>query len=115
MHGSQAQAQPKNEKRNSFGKPYMPHRQPNISQANNLKSKTSNPKATILGHDTKTKPIDPPLIGVGLQPNLIPIITNLTSNPKFVAQILPNKPKATTHPLSKTQNPLLILIQIFNR
>ena len=62
-----------------------------MSQANNLKSKTSNPKAVVLGHAAKTKPTDPPLIGLGLQPDLIPIITNQTSNPKFVAQILLNK------------------------
>ena len=85
-----------------------PQRQPNISQANNLKSSTSNPKATDLGHVAKTKPTELPLIGVVLQPDLIPVITNPTSNPKFVAQILPNNPKPTTHPLSKTQNPLLI-------
>ena len=69
----------------------MPHRQPDMSQANNLKSKTSNPKAAVLGHATKTKPTDPPLIGLRLQPDLIPIITNPTSNPKSIAQILPNK------------------------
>ena len=80
----------------------MPHRLLDISQANNLKSKTSNPKATVLGHAAKTEPTDPPLIEVGLQLDLIPIITNPTSNPKSVAQILPNKPKPTTHPLSKT-------------
>ena len=96
------------EKRNSFEKPCMPHRQPDISQANNVKSKTSNPKAIVLGHAAKKKPTDPPLIRVGLQPDLIPIITNPTSNPNSVAQILPNKPTPTTHPLSKTQNPLLI-------
>ena len=62
-----------------------------MSQANNLKSRTSNPKAAILGHATKTKPTDPPLIGLRLQLNLIPIITNPTSNPKSIAQILPNK------------------------
>ena len=62
-----------------------------MSQANNLKSKTSNPKTTILGHATKTKPKDPSLIGLGHQPGLIPIIINPTSNPKSVAQILPNK------------------------
>ena len=62
-----------------------------MSQANNLKSKTSNPKPAVLGHAAKTKPTDPPLIKLGLQPDLIPIITNPTSNPKFVAQILPNK------------------------
>ena len=83
-------------------KPYIPHRQLDISQANNLKSKTSNPKATVLGHAAKTKPMDPPLFGVGFQPDLIPIITNPTSNPKSVAQILPNKAKPTAHPLSKT-------------
>ena len=62
-----------------------------MSQANNLKSKTLNPKAVISGHATKTKPTDPSLIGLRLQPDLIPIITNPTSNPKSVAQILPNK------------------------
>ena len=62
-----------------------------MSQANNLKIKTLNPKATVLGHATKTKPTNPPLIRLGLQPDLIPIITNPTSNPKSVAQILLNK------------------------
>ena len=86
----------------------MPHKQPDLSQANNLKSKTSNPKTTVLGYAAKIKPTYPPLIGVGLQPNLIPKITNPTSNPKSVAQILPNMLKPTTRPLSKTQNPPLI-------
>ena len=62
-----------------------------MSQANILKSTTSNPKATVLGHAAKTKPMDPPLIGLGLQPDLMPIITNPTSNPKSVAQIQRNK------------------------
>ena len=62
-----------------------------MSQANNLKSKTSNPKTAVLGHATKTKPKDPSLIELGHQPGLIPIIINPTSNPKSVAQILPNK------------------------
>ena len=62
-----------------------------MSQANNLKSKTSNPKAAVLGLAAKTKPTDPPLIGLRLQLDLIPIITNPTSNLKPVAQILPNK------------------------
>ena len=62
-----------------------------MSQANNLKSMTSNPKAPVLGHAAKTKPTDPPLIGLRLQPDLIPIIANPTPNPKSVAQILPNK------------------------
>ena len=43
MRGSQGQDQPKNE--THLGKPHTPHRQPDMSQANNLKSKTSNPKA----------------------------------------------------------------------
>ena len=69
----------------------MPHRQLDMSQANNLKGKTSNPKAIVLGHVAKTKPTNPPLIGLRLQLDLIPIITNPTSNPKSVAQILSNK------------------------
>ena len=47
-------------------KPHMPHSQPDMGQKNNPKSKTLNPKATVLGHSANTKPTDPPFVGVAL-------------------------------------------------
>ena len=44
----------------------MDLKQPDMGQKNNPKSKTLNPKATVLGHAANTKPTDPPLIGVAL-------------------------------------------------
>uniref|UniRef100_A0A7N2MMC7 Uncharacterized protein n=1 Tax=Quercus lobata TaxID=97700 RepID=A0A7N2MMC7_QUELO len=44
----------------------MPHSQPDMGQKNNPKSKTLNPKVTVLGHAANTKSTDPPVIGVAL-------------------------------------------------